>query len=54
MVANNWIDPQQDHKIVLADAQRWEQEDTTVAWVEKVGLAPQDHIPVPVGTLVVL
>ena len=50
VVPDNQFDPQQDHKMVLADVQCWDQEDTAVAWVEKVGLAPQDHIPALVGT----
>ena len=27
VVSDNWFDPQQDHKMVLADVQRWDQED---------------------------
>ena len=54
VVAGNRFDLQQDHKMALADVQHLEQQDTEVSWVGKVGLAPQDHIPVPVGTSVVL
>ena len=50
VVADNRFDPQQAHKMVLADVQRWDQEDTAVAKVEKVGLSPQNHMPALVGT----
>ena len=47
VVAGNRFDLQQDHKMILQHLEQW---DTEVAWVVKVGLEPQDHIPALVGT----